>query len=295
MYLKFLNDETLYEITGSIDEFSSKICIYQSDIPENTSGFEIITEDDLTISYADYTTIFGKTEDYIIFTSKSEPTYIFYLYDDNGYVNSYYIGYSLETPHNNAILVRSGVGLEYESVALEEIFNEDNSPKFKVIEGELIEIVNEEEKILLSNQQLQKAKEEKIRILSNICSELVVKGIEYNGENFSYQIEDQNNLYNSVQLSLTTGLDMPYHADGGNCRLFTKDELVAIYAAQETNLTHNITYNNQLKQYINTLNTIEEVNMVYYGQELEGEYLDTYNQIMTHAQTVVEAFLNGQV
>ena len=53
---------------------------------------------------------------------------------------------------------------------------------------------------------------------------------------------------------------------------------------------HHTTYHNQLKLYINSLQTKEEVNQVYYGMELSGEYLDTYNEIMQNANLIVSVF-----
>ena len=133
----------------------------------------------------------------------------------------------------------------------------------------------------------------KILYLTSVCAEKIKEGIEYNGEIFSYELTDQNNLYNSVQLAISTGLDTPYHANGKDCRLFTKDELIGIYILEQSNLTHNTTYNNQLKQYIESLENVEDVEKVYYGQELIGTYLETYNMIMSQAQSIVNAFIGA--
>jgi hypothetical protein len=122
---------------------------------------------------------------------------------------------------------------------------------------------------------------------------MIVKGIEINNENFTYELTDQNNILNNVNLVLQTGLDVPYHADGKPCRLFTPTEIISIYVAQEHNLTHNITYNNQLKLYVDTLTTVEEVESVQYGQELIDDYLLTYQLIMSQADALTQAFISG--
>ena len=57
---------------------------------------------------------------------------------------------------------------------------------------------------------------------------------------------------------------------------------------------HHITYFNQLKLYVNTLETIEEVETVNYGDELTGEYLQTYNDAMAQASVGLTTLLGGE-
>lgn len=134
----------------------------------------------------------------------------------------------------------------------------------------------------------------KLEELSKQCQEAITDGIDYNGEHFSYTLTDQNNISNTFQLAMSTGLSVPYHADGQDCRLYSKEEIMNIYFSQETNVTHHTTYYNQLKQYVLTLTTEEEVNAVEYGQELTGAYLDTYNKIMEQASVIANTYVNEQ-
>ena len=135
----------------------------------------------------------------------------------------------------------------------------------------------------------------KLEELSKQCQEAITNGIDYNGEHFSYTLTDQNNISNTFQLAMSTGLSVPYHADGQDCRLYSKEEIMSIYFAQETNVTHHTTYYNQLKQYVLTLTTEEEVNAVEYGQELTGTYLDTYNKIMAQASMIANTYVSEQL
>lgn len=134
----------------------------------------------------------------------------------------------------------------------------------------------------------------KLQELSTQCQKAITDGIELNGEHFSYTLTDQNNISNTFQLAMSTGLSVPYHADGQDCRLYSKEEIMNIYFSQETNVTHHTTYFNQLKQYVLTLTTEDEVNTVQYGQELTGTYLDTYNEIMQQASAIATAFATTQ-
>lgn len=142
---------------------------------------------------------------------------------------------------------------------------------------------------------LEEVKAQKIEEISKTCNQNIIHGVymEIDGEQklFSYKTEDQSNLLNAVQLVISTQMSMPYHADGCTCRLFTPEEITTLYIKEMTNLTHHQTYTNQLKLYINTLETKEEVNAVLYGNDLTGEYLDTYNMIMAQSKLVVQKYL----
>ena len=59
------------------------------------------------------------------------------------------------------------------------------------------------------------------------------------------------------------------------------------------NITQNTTYLNQIKAYIDTLENVDEINSVVYGQELTGEYLKNLNNIMEHSQKIIEV-LNAE-
>lgn len=144
---------------------------------------------------------------------------------------------------------------------------------------------------------LEEVKSQKIAELSTICNQSIIHGVymEIDGEKklFSYKTEDQSNLLNALQLARATKMSMPYHADGCNCRLFTPEEITQLYILEMTNLTHNQTYMNQLKMYIESLDDKLAVEAVLYGNELTGEYLETYNMIMEQSKLVIQKFLES--
>ena len=156
--------------------------------------------------------------------------------------------------------------------------------------------VTEEEKNAWREEARQAAYENalsaKLEEISAASKAAIVNGIDLNGSHYSYKTEDQNNISNAVTLANQTKLAVPYHADGESCRLYEPDEITSIYVLEETNLTHNITYHNQLKLYIQTLTTKAEIEAIKYGEtELTGEYLNTYNMIMAQAQEVIRHFI----
>lgn len=144
---------------------------------------------------------------------------------------------------------------------------------------------------------LEEIKNTKIEEISKACNFNIVHGayMEVDGEMqlFSYKTEDQSNLLNALQLARATKMSMPYHADGCDCRLFTPEEITQLYILEMTNLTHNQTYMNQLKMYIESLDDKLAVEAVLYGNELTGKYLETYNMIMEQSKLVIQKFLES--
>lgn len=142
---------------------------------------------------------------------------------------------------------------------------------------------------------LDEVKAWKVDELSYTCSNLIVNGvdIEIDGEieHFSYKDEDQVNIKEIFDLAVQTNVPMYYHADGETCKLYTVEQIIDLYATATTNKMHHTTYFNQMKLYVNALETVEKVNAVEYGQELNGEYLETYNASMAQSQMVLEALL----
>lgn len=145
---------------------------------------------------------------------------------------------------------------------------------------------------------LEDIKSFKISYLSSICNQMITDGIDMvigdTTEHFSYKSEDQVNIKDAFDLALQTGLDIPYHCDGGGCKLYTADQIINLYISQKTNLTHHTTYFNQMRMYVNSLDDIDTVNAIEYGDELTGQYLTDYNIAMNQAAEVIKALLNGK-
>jgi len=117
--------------------------------------------------------------------------------------------------------------------------------------------------------------------------------VEIGGEvqHFSYTTEDQNNIKDAFDLAYQTGLDVPYHADGYGCKLYTPEQITMIFIMNKTNLTHHTTYFNQLRMWVETLTDIDEIQSVQYGDALTGEYLENYSLMMEQAQLVISALI----
>ena len=146
---------------------------------------------------------------------------------------------------------------------------------------------------------LDDIKTSKINELSYTCNQSIINGVDVDidgvMEHFSYKDEDQVNIKEIFDLAIQTNVPMYYHADGQSCKLYTVDQIITLYSTATTNKMHHTTYFNQLKLYTESLETEDEVNAITYGQELTGEYLETYNASMAQAQVVLEALLEKRV
>ena len=139
-------------------------------------------------------------------------------------------------------------------------------------------------------------KENKIYEMRSACETTIEKGITTSeGTTYSYTVQDQSNILNAMNLAKSTGLEVPYHADGESCSLYTYDDITSIYMQEQMNLTKNQTYFNQLKLYIESVADVEDIDLIkniYYGTDLTGKYLDKYNEIMTQSEKVIQKLVS---
>lgn len=135
---------------------------------------------------------------------------------------------------------------------------------------------------------LFEAKSAKVSELRDSCNRTIVDGIDVqlgsSTEHFNYSEKDQLNIkemFDAIKMGATM---YPYQSENGSCRVYSADEIITIYQALAGHKTGNLTYYHQLKAYTESLENVEEVQSVYYGQELTGEYLAHYNEMMSVAQ-----------
>lgn len=297
MSIRIIETGEIFNCDFEVITWKSLVQLTGSELPtEAPHNFEVIEQQNEELVILDYyygfDTIYDKGDGYIQITNDTNTYYTYLLTDGNGFVTQMQVTTS---DNGEGYLYQLGQGKQYKEPTLE-LFDADGAPLYKIADGELVETTDAEKRSVIDAnyaEELKNAKVAKQAEISSTCEALIVKGVEINGESFAYELDDQNNILNNTNLALKTGLDVPYHADGKPCRLFTPNEIVSIYIAQEHNLTHNVTYNNQLKLYIDTLTTVEEVNAVQYGQELTGDYLSTYQLIMAQADALTQAFISG--
>ena len=145
---------------------------------------------------------------------------------------------------------------------------------------------------------LEEVKTQKIYELSSLCNQAIINGVDIdiddNTEHFSYKEEDQVNIKEIFDLVAQTNVPMYYHSDGNSCKLYTVEQIIELYSTATMNKMHHITYFNQLKLYLDTLETKEEVEEIEYGQDLTGEYLDVYNTSIEQAKLLLKTLLDSK-
>ena len=142
---------------------------------------------------------------------------------------------------------------------------------------------------------VEEVQNSKISELSNICSQTIYAGtdVEYNDtkKHYTYTVDDQINLSQLFSTLLAGATAASYHADGEACRMYNSAELTNLYVTLAAFKTSHLTYFNQMKQYIKTLEDKEVITAIKYGDELTGEYLENYNTIMTEAKEQIESVI----
>lgn len=129
---------------------------------------------------------------------------------------------------------------------------------------------------------LTNAKTQKINELSEACEQTIINGVQIDDKHYSMALTDQLNLESLKTTIMAGATAVPYHSDGENCSLHSSADFLRIYNVCAAHKISQTTYFNQLKQYIESLNNVNDINAITYGQELTGEYLDNYNIIMTY-------------
>lgn len=111
-------------------------------------------------------------------------------------------------------------------------------------------------------------------------------------KHFTYTLADQSNISEMFTAIMAGATEYPYHADGEICKIYTKEQIVAIYGTLSLFKTEATTYHNSLKAQINAMTDADAISAIKFKEtELTGEYLTNYNEMMASAQTQLNAIL----
>lgn len=149
--------------------------------------------------------------------------------------------------------------------------------------------------IIGGEDSLPVVKAAKLKEISDACNSVIVAGIDLEltegTVHFNLSIEDQSNIANLFRVVELGGTEYPYQADGGVCRIYTAAEIAQIYIAAQTMITTQTTYHNELKLYVQSLETAEDVAAVQYGMILPDPYLTEMMAKLAVAQAQMEAIV----
>lgn len=141
------------------------------------------------------------------------------------------------------------------------------------------------------------AKAEKISEIKQACESYIYAGTDVimsdkSIEHFTYTLADQSNISEMFTAVMAGATEYPYHADGEICKIYTKEQIVAIYGTLSLFKTEATTYHNSLKAQINAMTDADAISAIKFKEtELTGEYLTNYTAMMASAQTQLNAIL----
>lgn len=282
-------------IFASQEDYSKVKSLLDSKDEVVLGGFELLENETIEASYDNYKFIYESIEQgcYLGLCNGEIIFYDFLVPDDDTYVRSITMRINQDS-EDGLCLYRSGMSKDYEEWEFN-LFDEYGYPLYKIVDGELVDTTEqerEEHRLKVSTEAFKSIVSAKIDEINTLCGKFITEGVEVDGVKYSYTLEDQSNMLTAMQIALATNMSVPYHANGQNCSLHSPEAIVNLYALQSANLTHHITYSNQLKLYVeNELTTQDEVESVVYGQELTGHYLSTYNEMVAQAQQNADAYI----
>lgn len=129
----------------------------------------------------------------------------------------------------------------------------------------------------VSAEVLLRRKNEVIKDMSKQCNETITGGFDIvlsdnKSYHFSLTLDDQANLSTLAVDVLNGSTLLPYHSDGEQCQFYSVEDMTKIITTAKNFKTYHITYFNSLREYINSLEKIRDVNNIYYGTPIPDEY-----------------------
>ena len=146
-------------------------------------------------------------------------------------------------------------------------------------------------------ESIEDIKTAKLAEISKSCEDYIYAGtdvtlLDNTTKHFTYTLADQSNISEMFTAIMAGATEYPYHADGEICKVYTKEQIVAIYGTLSLFKTEMTTYHNSLKAQINAMTDADAILAIKFKEtELTGEYLANYTEMMTSAQTQLNAVL----
>lgn len=113
--------------------------------------------------------------------------------------------------------------------------------------------------------------------MSNECNAIIINGFDMTLDDneqhhFSLKTEDQLKIQALGLKAKSRETVLPYHADGEPCKFFSVQEILNLNVQMESIIEYQTTYFNSLRDYINSMETSDDLQSVEYGIEIPVEY-----------------------
>ena len=116
-------------------------------------------------------------------------------------------------------------------------------------------------------EQVRTAKKAEIGLA---CSAAIYAGIDVGGAHYSLTEHDQTELMAQFQTVKEGAKEVPYHADGELCRMYTAEEFTALTQAATAHVFYHRTYCNHLNAWIKRAG-LDEIPAIVYGADLPAD------------------------
>lgn len=139
-------------------------------------------------------------------------------------------------------------------------------------------------------------------VRSNVVSQLnssveqtIYAGVDvktsYGDEHFSLTANDQANIGNIFNAVVMGVEEFPYHADGKECVIYQKADIVSLYVAMQTLITKLTTHCNLLRQFANSCEDKDTVKAITLATELTGKLAEQEVKVLASAKAQMDAML----
>ena len=137
--------------------------------------------------------------------------------------------------------------------------------------GELIKIG------FITDGDITSVKDAKISEMSYECGLAIKKGFDLqlsdgSEHHFSLEVSDQLNIAKLNDMAISGVEELPYHADGEVCKFYSQEDMMEINTKMQEHINFHTAYYNSMKEYVKSLNDINEIHNVHYGDEIPDAY-----------------------
>lgn len=142
---------------------------------------------------------------------------------------------------------------------------------------------------------IEEVRKEAIKSLNEATEQTIYAGVDvktsYGDEHFSLTTNDQANIGNIFNAAVMGVQEYPYHADGKECVIYPKTDIVSLYVQMQTLITKLTTHGNLLKQYVNSCEDKETVKAITLATELTGKLAEQEVKVLASAKAQMDAML----
>lgn len=142
---------------------------------------------------------------------------------------------------------------------------------------------------------IEEVRAEAIKSLNDATEQTIYAGVDvktsYGDEHFSLTANDQANIGNIFNAVVMGVEEFPYHADGKECVIYQKADIVSLYVAMQTLITKLTTHCNLLRQFVNSCEDKGTVKAITLATELTGKLAEQEVKVLASAKAQMDAML----